>query len=51
LSREVVVQQGAQDTLLYRERRQYLRAINDALAGIEAARVTLARAVRRLEGS
>jgi hypothetical protein len=51
LSREVVLQRGAQDILLYRERKQYLGAINDALAGVEAARVTLARAVRRLEGN
>jgi hypothetical protein len=49
LSREAMLQRGAQDVLLNRERRQYLGGIHDALAGIEAPRVTLARAVRRLD--
>jgi hypothetical protein len=43
-------QKGAEDVLLFRERRQYLRAIQDALAGAEAARVVLAGVVRRMEG-
>jgi hypothetical protein len=38
------------DLLLYRERKQYLAAMRDALAGVEAARVVLARAVRKMEG-
>jgi hypothetical protein len=36
--------------LLYVERRQYLGAINEALSGLDRARVTLARARQRLEG-
>ncbi len=35
--------------LLYRERRLYLKGIQDALAGVELARVTLAGACRRLQ--
>ena len=50
LAREVELQRGADDVLLYRERKQYLGAVQDALAGVEAARVVLARAARRLEG-
>jgi hypothetical protein len=50
LAKEVMLQRGSTDFLLYRERKQYLGAIQDALAGVEAARVTLAGAVRRLEG-
>jgi hypothetical protein len=50
LAKEVALQKGAEDVLLYRERRQYLRAVQDALAGAEAARVVLARAVRRMGG-
>jgi hypothetical protein len=34
--------------LLFRERRQYLRAVQKALAGAEAARVVLEGVVRRL---
>src|SRR5262249_57872025 len=41
---------GATDPLLYRERKAYLRAVQNALAGVEEARVTLARVVRRIEG-
>jgi hypothetical protein len=33
------------EALLYRERQDYLKAIPEALSGIEAARVTLAKAV------
>jgi hypothetical protein len=44
------MQRGAEDLLLSRERRQYLAAVQDALAGVEAARVVLAKAVRRMEG-
>jgi hypothetical protein len=49
LAREGVLQRGVQDVLLYRERQQYLAALRDVLGGVEKARVTLARAVRRLE--
>jgi hypothetical protein len=41
LAMEVALQKGAEDALLFRERRQYLRAVQDALAGAEAARVVL----------
>jgi len=41
----------ANDPLLYRERQDYLAAIRRALAGVEAARVTLAKARQRLEGA
>jgi hypothetical protein len=45
-----VAQQRDDDLLLFGERRQYLKAIQDALAGAEAARVVLAGVVKRLEG-
>jgi hypothetical protein len=38
------------DALLYRERQDYLKAIRQALSGVEAARVILAKAKQRLEG-
>ena len=38
------------DLLLYRERRAYLAGVQDALSGVELARVTLAAAIHRLEG-
>jgi hypothetical protein len=41
LAREVGLQRGAEDVLLFRERRQYLAGIQDALAGADAARVVL----------
>jgi hypothetical protein len=41
LSREDMLQRGAIDVLLYRERKQYLAAVRDALSGAEAARVVL----------
>jgi hypothetical protein len=49
-AREVGRQRGAETVLLLAERRQYLRAIQDALAGAEAARVVLAAVVRRMDG-
>ena len=51
LARKVGLQKGAEDVLLFRERRQYLRAVQDALAGAEAARVVLAGVVKRLGGA
>ena len=48
-AREVALQRGAEDELLFRERKQYLTAIQDALAGAEAARVVLAGLVKRME--
>ena len=50
LAREEVLVRQADDRLLYRERKQYLAAVRDALAGVEAARVVLARAARRMGG-
>jgi hypothetical protein len=48
-AREVALQRGAEDQLLFRERKPYLKAIQDALAGAEAARVVLAGVVKRME--
>jgi hypothetical protein len=39
------------DPLLYRERRLYLKGIQDALAGVETARAALAGAARRIQGT
>ena len=49
LAKEVALWKGGNDPLLYGERRAYLKAIQDALAGVEAARVVLARARQRLD--
>jgi hypothetical protein len=46
----VALQLRAEGVLLFGERRQYLKAIQDALAGAEAARVVLAGVVKRMEG-
>jgi hypothetical protein len=46
---EVALQREAEDQLLFRERKQYLAAVQDALAGAEAALVALAGVVKRLE--
>jgi hypothetical protein len=50
LAREIGLQKGAEDVLLFRERRQYLRAVQEALAGAEAALVVLEGVVRRMGG-
>src|SRR5262249_11180107 len=51
LAKELAAVQATTLTgLLYRERRGYLEALHQALGGLEGARVTLARALRRLEG-
>lgn len=49
LAREVTMWKESADPLQYLERRAYLNAIMDALSGIEAARVVLARVQERLE--
>jgi len=49
LAKEVLLWKDGTDPLLYLERKAYLRAIQDALAGIETARVVLARARQRIE--
>jgi hypothetical protein len=51
LAKEVVLWKKSDDPLLYVERKGYLNAIQDALAGVEAARVVLAKARQRLEGA
>jgi hypothetical protein len=48
-AREVALQREAEDQLRFGERKQYLTAIQDALAGAEAARVVLAAVVKRVE--
>jgi hypothetical protein len=49
LAKEIVFVKAANDPLLYLERKPYLHALHDALAGVEGARVALARARQRLE--
>ena len=49
LAKEVQLWKKANDPLLYLERKTYLEAVQDALAGVEAARVLLAKARQRLE--
>ncbi len=51
LSREVVQRKEANDPLLYLERKGYLGGLHKAIAGIEEARVALARARQRLEAA
>jgi hypothetical protein len=48
LAKEVVLIRQGNDPLLYLERRAYLAALRDALAGVEGARVVLARARQRM---
>lgn len=50
LAAEVGIWKKGKDPLLYVERQAYLNAIQDALAGIESARVVLVRVKERLEG-
>jgi hypothetical protein len=49
LSKEVTIWRKGDDPLLYLERKAYLGAIQDALAGVETARVLLAKVCQRLE--
>jgi hypothetical protein len=48
LAKEVSLWKAGNDPLLYLERKAYLNGIQDALAGVESARVVLARARQRL---
>jgi hypothetical protein len=50
LALEAATLKEGYDPLLYRERRAYLKGIQDALAGAETARAALAGACRRMEG-
>ena len=49
LAKEVTLWKSCNDPLLYVERKAYLGGIQDALVGIEAARVALAKAMQRLD--
>jgi hypothetical protein len=49
LAKEVTLWKSGNDPLLYLERKAYLGAIQDALAGVESARVVLAKVVQRME--
>jgi hypothetical protein len=49
LAKEVAVWKEGNDPLLYLERKSYLHAIQDALAGVEAARVAMAKAAQRMQ--
>lgn len=49
LAREVALWQKGDDPLLFRERRAYLSAIQDALGGVEKARAILAQARQRVK--
>jgi hypothetical protein len=49
LAKEAGAQRGRRGVLLYGEQRQYLNAVQQALGGVDKARVVLARAVKRLE--
>ena len=48
LAKEVALWKEGNDPLLYLERKSYLHAIQDALAGVEAARVVMAKAAQRM---
>jgi hypothetical protein len=47
LAKELALWKDGNDPLLYLERQAYLKAIQEALGGIEAARVVLAKARQR----
>ena len=49
LTKEVAMWKACNDPLLYLERKAYLNAIQNALAGLEAAQVILVKARQRLE--
>jgi hypothetical protein len=50
LTREHSIMAASDDPLLYLERQDYLRALRAAVAGLESARVVLAKARQRLAG-
>lgn len=47
LAKEISLWRSCNDPLLYLERRAYVGGIQDALAGVETARVALAKACQR----
>jgi hypothetical protein len=50
LAKEIRLVREADDPLLYVEKKAYLAALGRTLAGVEEARVVLARPRQRLEG-
>jgi hypothetical protein len=48
LARELALWKQGNDPLLYLERRAYVNAMQDALAGLEEARVVLSQVVQRI---
>jgi hypothetical protein len=48
LAKETVIIREGNDPLLYLERKEYLSALADIIAGVEPARVTLAKALHRI---
>jgi hypothetical protein len=50
LAKEELLVRKGKDPLLYRERQEYLKAIRQALSGVEGARVVLVKAKQSLEG-
>ena len=49
LAKEVTLWKQSNDPLQYLERKAYLRAVQNALAGVEEARVILAKVCQRLD--
>jgi hypothetical protein len=49
LAKELVLWKPCNDPLLYRERQDYLKAMRQALSGVEGARVVFVKARQRLE--
>jgi hypothetical protein len=49
LAKEMTLWKPCNDPLLYVERKAYLKALRHALAGVEEARVVLAKVVQRIE--
>lgn len=47
-AKEAVIIKAGNDPLLYLERREYMNALANALAGVESARVALAKALHRI---
>jgi hypothetical protein len=47
LAKEISLWKDCNDPLLYLERKAYLSGIQDALAGVETARVALAKAMQQ----
>jgi hypothetical protein len=51
LAKDLSIIDAGEDPHWYRERKPYLEGFRQALAGVEGARVILARAAQRLEGN